>query len=75
MASSYISYIQAICEEFTDTVLIDKKNHSLLVNVAKEWFTVLNDKLTSIGFKLTFKQSICNNYTCAYIFAKAKVDS
>ena len=75
MANTYISYIQAICEEFTDTVLIDKTNHSILVNVPKEWFAVLNDKLTCLGFKLTFKTAISNGYTVAYSFAKAKVDS
>jgi len=75
MATSYISYIQAICEEFTDTVLIDKKNHSILVSVSKEWFDVLDKKLTSIGFKLTFKQAISNSFTVAYVLVKARVDS
>ena len=73
--TTYTDYIRAICEEFTDTVLIDRKNHSILVNVAKEWFNVLDQKLATKGFKLVFKQPIADNYTCSYILAKARVDN
>jgi hypothetical protein len=57
----------SLCEEFTDTVLIDSKHNSIIVNVAEEWFDVLNQRLLSIGFKLIHKSKIGESYTCAFI--------
>jgi len=57
----------AVCEEFTDTVLIDSKNNSIIVNVSEEWFSVLDNRLKEIGFKRIHKSQIGNGFTCAYI--------
>lgn len=57
----------AVCEEFTDTVLIDSKHNSIIVNISEEWFDVLNSRLLSIGFKLIHKSKIGEGFTCAYI--------
>jgi len=57
----------AVCEEFTDVVLIDNKHNSILINVAQEWFDVLNERLTGIGYKLIHRSTIGKTITCAYI--------
>ena len=62
-----VSTCTAICEEFTDTVLIDSKNNSIIVNVSSEWFSILNDRLKEIGFKCIHKSPVGEGFTCAYI--------
>jgi len=62
-----VSTCTAVCEEFTDTVLIDSKHNSIIVNVTGDWFEILNERLKSIGFKLIHKSKIGEGYTCAYI--------
>lgn len=62
-----VSTCTAVCEEFTDTVLIDSKQNSIIVNVSAEWFPVLNDRLKEIGFKCIHKSAIGDGFTCAYI--------
>lgn len=62
-----VSMCTAVCEEFTDTVLIDSKNNSIIVNVSEEWFSVLDSRLKEIGFKRIHKSPIGNSFTCAYI--------
>jgi hypothetical protein len=57
----------AVCEEFTDTVLVDSKHNSIIVNVAAEWFSILNERLKEIGFKCIHKSTVGNGFTCAYI--------
>jgi hypothetical protein len=46
-----VSISTAVCEEFTDTVLIDSKHSSIIVNVSTEWFEFLDSRLKTLGFK------------------------
>lgn len=62
-----VSTCTAICEEFTNTVLVDGKHNSIIVNVDEEWFEILNERLKGIGFKLIHKSKIGQGFTCAYI--------
>jgi hypothetical protein len=57
----------AVCEEFTNTILVDSKRNSIIVNVDSEWFPYLDSRLSEIGFKLIHKSSLRTGYTCAYI--------
>jgi len=57
----------AVCEEFTDTILVDKKAQSLIVNIDQEWFNIVDEKLTQLGLKIVHKSKIKNGYTCTYI--------
>jgi len=57
----------AVCEEFTYVVLIDSKHNSILINVGQEWFDVLNERLSTIGYKLIHRSVIGKTVTCAYI--------
>jgi len=57
----------AVCEEFTNTILVDSKRSSIIVNVDSEWFSVLDTRLSEIGFKLIHKSPVGDSFTCAYI--------
>ena len=57
----------AVCEEFTNTILVDKKNNSVLVNVDLKWFDVLDDRLSRMGYKLIHKSKVGEGFTCAYL--------
>lgn len=57
----------AICEEFTNTVLVDSKRHSILLNINAEWFEILDSRLRQIGFSLIHKSKIGEGFTCVYI--------
>ena len=57
----------AVCEEFTDTVLVDSKHNSIIVNVSAEWVSILNSRLKQIGFKCIHKSAVGSGFTCAYI--------
>ena len=67
---STLTAIAAVCEEFTDTILVDKKKNSIIVNVKKQWFTMLNKRLLSMRCKLVHKTPICTGYTCTYIYSE-----
>lgn len=57
----------AVCEEFTNTILVDKVNRSVIVNVDAVWFKNLNDRLVRMGYKMAHKTRVGNGFTCAYI--------
>jgi len=60
--------IASICEEFTETLLVDSKKNSIIVNVSKQWFSTLNQRLLSMQCKLIHKSPINNGYTCTYLY-------
>lgn len=59
---------QAICEEFTDYVLLDKTRHSIVVNMQKEHFKIVTKELGKLGYKLSFTKTLddINTITCTY---------
>jgi len=64
---TYVDTIVAICEEFTDTILVDRANHSILTSIPKTWFDALDDKLQKLNYRLIFKHEILDSYTCTYV--------
>jgi len=67
---STITAITAVCEEFTDTMLVDHKKGSIIVNVKKQWFAALNRRLLSMKCKLVHKSPISSGYTCTYVYTQ-----
>lgn len=67
---STISVITSICEEFTDTILVDKKKNSVVVNVKKQWFSSLNNRLLSMKCTLVHKTLVGSSYTCTYVYSE-----
>ena len=67
---SAITAIVSICEEFTDTILVDRKKHSIIVNVKKQWFSTLNKRLHSMRCILVHKTPISTGYTCTYLYSE-----
>jgi hypothetical protein len=65
---SNLSAITSICEEFTDTMLVDHRKNSIIVNVKKQWFATLNKRLLSMKCQLVHKSAISTGYTCTYIY-------
>jgi hypothetical protein len=59
----------AVCEEFTNTILVDKVNRSVIVNVDAVWFNILNDRLSKMGYKIAHKTRVGDGFTCAYIIS------
>lgn len=64
--------VTSICEEFTDTILVDHNKNSIIINVKKQWYRALNTRLRSLSFKLVHKTTIKTGYTCTYILEKSK---
>jgi hypothetical protein len=67
---STVTAIAAVCEEFTDTILVDKKKNSVIVNVKKQWFATLNRRLLSMKCKLVHKTPMSTGYTCTYVYSE-----
>lgn len=65
---STLNAIVAICEEFTETMLVDHKKNSVIVNVKNRWFATLNHRLLCLHCTLVHKSSINNGYTCTYLY-------
>lgn len=63
---SSLTTCSAVCEEFTDTLIVDSKRNSILLNVSKEWFDILHNRLCHLGFALIHKTVINAGYTCCY---------
>jgi hypothetical protein len=59
--------VTSLCEEFTDTILVDHTKNSIIINVKKQWFKSLNMRLRSLNFKLVHKTTIKTGYTCTYV--------
>jgi len=57
----------AVCEEFTDTVLVDSKRNSIVLNISNEWFEVLNTRLNNLNFCLIHKSKLGDSFTCVYV--------
>jgi len=66
---STIDSISSICEEFTDTLLVDSKKNSIIINVKKQWFAALNKRLISMRCTLVHKSPISGGYTCTYVYS------
>jgi hypothetical protein len=58
----------AVCEEFTNTLLVDSKRGSILFNIDKAWFDILDIRLKQLGYTLVHKSKIGEGYTCTYLF-------
>ncbi len=58
----------AVCEEFTNTLLVDSKRGSILFNIDKSWFDILDTRLRQLGYSLVHKSKIGEGYTCTYVF-------
>lgn len=67
---STLTAIASVCEEFTDTILVDNKKNSIIVNVKKQWFTALNKRLLSMRCTLVHKTPISTGYTCTYVYSE-----
>lgn len=59
----------AVCEEFTNTILVDRKNSSIILNVDLEWFDVLNERLDRMGYSIVHKSKVGSGLTCVYILS------
>lgn len=59
--------VSAICEEFSDNILVDETNGSIVVNVPEKWFRTLDRRLTSMGLELVHKTQIKTSITVNYI--------
>lgn len=67
---STLTAIAAVCEEFTDIILVDRKKNSIIVNVKKQWFATLNRRLLSMRCTLVHKTPISTGYTCTYVYSE-----
>jgi len=58
-----------LCEEFSDYVLYDMSNDSILVNVHEDFFGIVFRELKKLGYKLVFKTRIekSKSLTCTFI--------
>ena len=59
----------SLCEEFSDYVLEDTSNDSILVNIPDEHFGTIFRELKKLGYKMVFKTRIekSNSLTCTFI--------
>jgi hypothetical protein len=59
----------AVCEEFTDDILIDSKRNSIILNIDEQWYEVLNNRLTKMGCSLIHKTTLGWTFTCVYVIS------
>lgn len=64
---TYVDSLISVCEEFTDTILVDRHNKSILVNIPKQWFDVLDERINKLNYRLFFKKEVLGGYTCCYL--------
>ena len=59
----------SLCEEFSDYVLQDDSNNSILVNVPEKHFGIVFRELKKLGYKMVFKTRInkTKSLTCTFI--------
>jgi hypothetical protein len=59
----------SLCEEFSDYVLYDERNDSILTNVHEQYLIIVIDELRKMGYVLVFrtKLKLTNSYTCTFI--------
>jgi len=57
----------AVCEEFTNTIIVDGKRNSIVLNIDGEWFDALNERLNRLSYCLIHKTKIGKSFTCVYI--------
>lgn len=57
----------SVCEEFTDTILVDGKNSSIVLNVENEWADILIERLSHLHYKLIHKSPVGDTFTCAFV--------
>jgi hypothetical protein len=59
----------SLCEEFSDYVLADDINNSLLVNIPEKHFGTLYRELGKLGYEMVFMTRInkTNSITCTFI--------
>jgi len=64
-----VPLVFSICEEFSNTVLIDSNRKSILVNVQKEYFSHIYRELKKRGYILVFKTALKStaSVTCTFI--------
>ena len=59
----------SLCEEFSDYVLYDERNDSILANVPEQYCIIVIKELRKMGYILVFrtKLELTNSYTCTFI--------
>ena len=59
----------SLCEEFSDYVLEDDSNNSILVCIPEEHFGTIFRELKKLGYEMVFKTRInkTNSLTCTFI--------
>jgi hypothetical protein len=59
----------SLCEEFSDYVIQDDSNNSILVNIPEKHFGTIFRELTKLGYKMVFKTRInkTKSLTCTFI--------
>ena len=56
-----------VCEEFSEHIYSDIERGTILLNVDREWFSFLSDRLFPLGYKLLHKTSMENSITCVFM--------
>ena len=59
----------SLCEEFSDCVLYDHINNSILVNLEDKYFGIVFRELKKLRYKMIFSTRIqkSNSITCTFI--------
>lgn len=56
-----------VCEEFSEHIYSDDERGSILINVNKEWFKPLCDRLRNEGLELVHETVMKKTITCVFI--------
>lgn len=64
-----VSNCLAVCEEFTDDILIDSKRGSIILNVDQQWYELLDERLKKMGCSLVHRSPLGWSFTCVYVLS------
>lgn len=72
---THVSRVESICEEFSDWILYDSRNKSIILNVAEEHFLTLKRELAKYGFTVVHQTVITmeksdDTITCVFLHMK-----
>ena len=70
-----ITWVESLCEEFSDWVLYDSRKKSIIINISIDYFEILKKELGKFGFCLIHESRVTikeknDNITCVFLHMK-----
>lgn len=73
--ATQLTRVESLCEEFSDWILYDNRNKSIILNVEDKFLSILKMELARFGFSLVHKTVLpagktMETVTCVFLHMK-----